>query len=569
MRLRPLTWLLAAVTLLAACGPAASPSEQTRQSASPRSSGPKSFVWLLNREPEGFSELFGGSQSNHWRMPYEAMHDFLVVLDNNAEPVKRLATDLPSRDTGSWRINPDGTMETTWKLRSDAKWHNGEPFRAADHLLGWRVLRDPDVPNNKRAIVALIDRMETPDDHTLVIHWSKLYPYADRIQPFDLDPLPSWNTSLVDTFENRKPELSSHPWFNREFVGLGPYRLATWVQGSHFTLEAADTWYGGRAKIDRIDARFILDDNARLATMLSGDGDFTYNFDLEHSRIFEEQAVRAGRGQLIRHTVGRLQLAVIKQANPIFGGPDRVRQRQAMLTALDRESLAEIMSGDPNNVADSWLFRGSPKYEALKDRVVRYPYNQTEALRLLGEAGWTRGSDGTLRDASGQPYAFEYWQADTAASIVRDSWQQIGMQVTLFERPPHLNADLEFRASFPGVQPTGNAVSLSFIDGRFHSRNIPTAANRFGGLNWGAYVDPEADRLIEQLGATIDQREAWQVEGDLLNLISRNVVYFPYYVDARPSAAKAGVSGIKPVNASCQSGDCEVSWNIHEWDITR
>ncbi len=59
------------------------------------------------------------------------------------------------------------------------------------------------------------------------------------------------------------------------------------------------------------------------------------------------------------------------------------------------------------------------------------------------------------------------------------------------------------------------------------------------------------------------------MEGDLINLLSRNVVYFPYYVDARPSAAKASVTGIKPVNAACQSGDCEVSWNIQEWDITR
>ncbi len=568
MRLRRFTWLLAATMLLMACGPAASPSEPQRQDGAQRT-GPKSFVWLLNREPEGFSELFGGSQSNHWRMPYEAMHDFLVVLDNNAEPVKRLATELPSRDTGSWRIAADGTMETTWKLRPDAKWHNGERFRAADYVFGWRVARDPDVPYNKRAIAALIDRVDTPDDATLVFHWTKLYPYADRIQPFDLDPMPSWNTMLLDTFENRKAEFSSHPWFNRQFVGLGPYRLGAWVQGSHLIMEASETWYGGRAKIDRIEARFILDDNARLAAMLSGDGDFTYNVDLEQSRVFEEQAVKTGRGQLIRHTVGRLQLAVIKQANPIFGGPDRVKQRQAMLTALDREALAEVMTGDAGNVADSWLFKGSPKYEALKDRIVRYPYNPNEAVRLLAETGWTRGTDGVLRDGSGQPYAFEYWQADVAASIVRDHWQQVGMQVTLFDRPPQLNADLEFRASFPGVQPTGNAVSLSFIDGRFHSRNIPSPANRFGGLNWGGYVDPEADRLIEQLAATIDQREAWQVEGDLINLLSRNVVYFPYYVDARPSAAKASVTGIKPVNAACQSGDCEVSWNIQEWDITR
>jgi peptide/nickel transport system substrate-binding protein len=558
---------LVAILLLSGCGQPGRSSEQAGGTTG-QSNAPKKLVWILNLEPEGFSELFGGSSSTHWRMVYEAMHDFLVVLDNNGEPVERLAIGHPSRDNGSWQINADGTMETTWRLRSDARWHNGEPFRVADYVFGWRVARDPGVPFNKRAVATLIDRIDTPDDATLVFHWTGPYAYADRIQPFDLDPFPSWNASLVDAYENRKAEFSGHPWFSREFVGLGPYRLGAWSPGSYLTLEANPDWYGGKPKIDSIEARFILDANARLAAMLSGDGQFLHTTDLDQRRTFADQAVASGRGQLIQHTVGRMQLSVVKQANPIFGGPDRAKQRQAMLDALDRETLAEIMSGDRTNVADSWLFKGSPKYEALKSKIVAYPYNPPEALRLLGEAGWTRGADGILHDATGQPYAFEYWGADAAASILRDQWQQIGFQVTLYERPPQLGSDLEFRASFPGVQPTGNAVSLSFIDGRFHSRNIPTQANRFGGLNWGAYSDPEADRLIEKLAATIDLREAQVVEGDLVNLIGRSAAYFPYYIDAGTSFAARGVSGIKPVNAACQNGDCEVTWNIQEWDIS-
>ena len=180
-------------------------------------------------------------------------------------------------------------------------------------------------------------------------------------------------------------------------------------------LEANDSWYGGRPKIDRIDVRFILDANARLAAMLAGEGDFLYSTDLEQRATFAEQAVTQGRGQLIQHNVGRLQLAVIKQANPIFGGPDKVRQRQAMLHGLDREELASVVSGERGNVADSWLFKRSPKQEALKDRVATYPYNPTDALRILGDAGWARGADGRLRDGAGQPFSFEYWGADASA----------------------------------------------------------------------------------------------------------------------------------------------------------
>ena len=47
------------------------------------------------------------------------------------------------------------------------------------------------------------------------------------------------------------------------------------------------------------------------------------------------------------------------------------------------------------------------------------------------------------------------------------------------------------------------------------------------------------------------------------------MAYFPYYIDAGASATARGVTGIQPVNAACQSGDCEISWNIHQWDIAR
>jgi ABC-type transport system substrate-binding protein len=132
-----------------------------------------------------------------------------------------------------------------------------------------------------------------------------------------------------------------------------------------------------------------------------------------------------------------------------------------------------------------------------------------------------------------------------------------------------MNADLEYRASFPGVQSSGNATSLAFIDGRVHSRNIPRPENRWGGLNWGGYVDSEVDQLVEKLLVTIDRGEARQVEGEILSRVSRDVVYFPYFLRTSVGAAAKGFSGVKVIGEACQSGDCEVSWNIAEWDIVR
>ena len=82
-------------------------------------------------------------------------------------------------------------------------------------------------------------------------------------------------------------------------------------------------------------------------------------------------------------------------------------------------------------------------------------------------------------------------------------------------------------------------------------------------------VERTADRLVEALAVAIDQRDAWNIEGELINLLSRQVAYFPYFINAGSSGAKPGVTGIQPVNAACQSGDCEITWNVAEWDISR
>src|SRR5205823_2959879 len=122
--------------------------------------------------------------------------------------------------------------------------------------------------------------------------------------------------------------------------------------------------------------------------------------------------------------------------------------------------------------------------------------------------------------------------------------------------------------SFPGLQPTGStAVTLGFFDGRFNSRNIPSPANRYGGQNWGGYADPDVDRLIGQLAVTLDQREAWNIEGDLLAIVSRAVAYFPYYSNPSYTVAATGFSGVLPVNAQGQSGQCEITWNVADWDL--
>lgn len=574
--------VLAVVVTVSACAPRPTapsiPESTTGSTGQPPArlqTAPKSIVWAMDQRVEGFTELFGGPASG-WRVPYLALHDFLVVLNDAADPVPRLAVEIPSQNAGTWKVNADGTMDTTWKLRPNVTWHNGEPLRPADFVFGWRIAREPGVPYNKRAVAAAIERIETPDDQTLVYHWKSLYPFADRIQQFDLDAFPSWNGSLVETFEGNKAEFLHHAWMTREFVGLGPYRLTAWDPGTMFVMEPYDRWHGGRARIDRIEVRFVGDDNVRLAGVLSGDIDLTLANSggpaPEQWETLIEQCDRPGRGQVIKEQVGRLNYATPRWSNPLFGGNDRFRVRQAMTYALDREAVAELMVKDRELVSHSWIQKTTPLFAAEGRKITAYPYDQNRALQLFHEAGWTRGPDGVLHNAAGEKFRFEYMTGGSglsAAPVLQADWKKVGVEAEIVVTPPHLSSNLEYQASFPGIQNTGNAISFAFIDGRFHSRNISRPENRWGGQNRAGYGDPQADELVERLLTTLDQRERWSAEGDLAGLITRSAVFVWLYHPTYASTTKQGITGIKPNRATGQSGDLLVTWNLAEWDIQR
>ena len=42
----------------------------------------------------------------------------------------RLAEAVPTAENGLWVVQPDGRMETTWRIRSGAYWHDGTPLTA-------------------------------------------------------------------------------------------------------------------------------------------------------------------------------------------------------------------------------------------------------------------------------------------------------------------------------------------------------------------------------------------------------------------------------------------------------
>src|SRR4051794_7467369 len=70
----------------------------------------------------------------------------LSTVDGEGKIRPELAESVPSLDRGDWVINPDGTMDQTWRIKPSAVWHDGQPLTADDFVFGWDVLTDQTLP---------------------------------------------------------------------------------------------------------------------------------------------------------------------------------------------------------------------------------------------------------------------------------------------------------------------------------------------------------------------------------------------------------------------------------------
>ena len=231
---RRLYGLALAVLLIAGCGRAVdAPSSRSETQAA---SLPKTMTIALDAEPNLLFTSMGSISGMVSELKL-AYHQLLVNYDDRGALHPMLAAELPSTTNGTWVVRPDGSMQTTYRLRQDVRWHDGAQLTARDFVFSWTVTRDTDIPMSNRSTATAISAITTPDDFTLVLEWPRTNPLASAIVDDDLGPLPM---HLLDaTFRTDKEQFQRLPFWGREFIGVGPYRVAEWELGSHLVLRAS------------------------------------------------------------------------------------------------------------------------------------------------------------------------------------------------------------------------------------------------------------------------------------------------------------------------------------------
>ena len=132
----------------------------------------------------------------------------------------------------------------TFHLRKGVKWHDGQPFTAADVLYTYQVTVDPKTPTAYAEDFLKVKKAEVLDDYTFRVTYDK--PFAPA--------LISWGSSILPRHllfgkDITKSPLSRHP------IGTGPYKFKEWVAGQKIVLVSNPDYFEGRPYIDGFRSR--------------------------------------------------------------------------------------------------------------------------------------------------------------------------------------------------------------------------------------------------------------------------------------------------------------------------
>jgi peptide/nickel transport system substrate-binding protein len=193
--------------------------------------------------PASMSILEEGSVSAI--MPLMGVFNNLILFDQHV-PQNRVESIVPDLAT-SWSSSEDGT-ELTFKLREGVKWHDGEPFTAADVKCTYDLLtgkaKEKLRLNYREAWFFNVDQVTTNGDSEASFH-------LRRPQPALLSLLASGYSPIYPCHVPAR-DMRTHP------IGTGPFKCAEFKPNQSIKVTRnPDYWRPGRPYLDGIEYTMI------------------------------------------------------------------------------------------------------------------------------------------------------------------------------------------------------------------------------------------------------------------------------------------------------------------------
>lgn len=528
---------------------------------------PRTLAMVIQVEPSGVASRALVERGVAIHTVKRTFNADLVLFDDRGAPQPYLAEALPKLDTDTWRVFPDGRMETTYRLRPNLAWHDGTPLTTEDFVFSLRVYSTQALGLSSLAPFNAMEEIVPSDTRTMVIRWRRPYPDADQLAQYTFPPLPRhilaqpFQEDLTDAFAN-------HLYWTREFVGLGPFRMVRWEPGAFIEAERFEAHALGRPGIDRLRISFIGDPNAGLANLLSGNAQMAADLGVDFRRAvtFKRDYIPREGGNVVFHP--NQWNSVRFQFRPELVNPRAVldvRVRKALAHAIDKQTLNDALFDGEGVLAETMLSPLNVYAEAVDRAIIRFPYEPERSEQLMREAGFVKGPDGLFASPEGR-FRPEVRYFDPPANTlegaaISSGWRQVGFDVQELTYPFAQAQDNQARAQFQAMFIFQTGVGEPALLGQT-SAQIPRAENRWTGGNRGGWSDPEYDRLVDAFVSTLSRDERTRQVAQLTRMYTDLAPGISLWYPTQPIAHTAAVRG--PVNTA---SNALAAWNMHQWEM--
>lgn len=585
-----LSLLVLASIVLAACGgtPTEAPATEAPATEAPVATEAPAACTPAGTEPIAFPDG-GKTVTGAWDqepdsiVPYFTQMSYAIWItqltmvglaewDNEGNFVPELAADVPTADNGG--VSADG-LTITWQLKDCLFWSDGEPLTSADVKFTWEAIMDPGNAPTSRTGYDKIESIETPDDLTVVIKFSELYPPWQVL--FTQGPNNA-GAILPKHILEGETALESNDFIHQPSVGSGPWVIMEWIPGDFMTLLPNPNFHSGRANLDQVQIRFVPDPATAQAALQTGDVDWFPNFsEAEISTIGALEpdvhlvVVPGADFEHYFFNLGTTTGADGRGASDVDGFcPFKdVNVRKAITLGIDRQAIVDtLLEGKTTVPTSQW-----PNSSWTNSSLTPDAYNPEEAAALLDAAGYALGSDGIRAgDCNGETVKLSFnFETTTSqiridiATIVQSDLAKIGVEF----KPIHTPAGTFFGSYVDGgVMPTGKYDMAGYTTGfypdpytdNYKCESVPNAANP-DGTNWYLNCDPALSDLVDSMNSSADPAFRKEKLDEVQKYIFENYYVIMMY-------ARANVYGHTDRFVPGPFGFfSNLNWNSEVWDV--
>lgn len=446
---------------------------------------------------------------------------------------------VPSLAT-SWRFSPDGKV-LTFTLRKGVKFHDGRDFGAADVLFVFDRLMDKSQPTGA-----------SRSDFAELRKWEKVGVAAgkggaERVRLTFAKPgfkvLDSLShLSMLPKHVYGKGQLRNHP-ANQRPVGTGPFRFDRWDKGAFIRLKRFDGYWGPKPKLRRVVYRLVKSREKAFEMLKKGGFDLMPRVLPQHacgpSAPVADKRITERYRMLVYYPV-QFYTVIFNFKNPLFAD---VRVRRALSMLVDRKLIADkIFCGRARPISGPY-WRERPGYDqSVKPR----RFDPKGAAALLAEAGWRDTNGDGVLDKGGKDFAFTYMRFSESSvqrrlvPILREQFRKAGLKVGV--------ETISFTAALARMRQ--HKFDLTDLNWMYYYEQdlhqIYHSNGCHGGSNYGCYANPAADKLLDEIRATLDDKKRAALERRLHRLLFADAPGMYLFNVANVSMVSRRFDGVTP-----------------------